>query len=160
MKLNKESRALCRELFRLCLIQGRVQGNRVQMVLDVLLKDKPRNYFQILRALTRLIRLNLAERQAEVQSAVPLSTEQTCLIEQQLKSLHGKDLEIQFRVNASLLGGLRIRIGSEVWDGTLSDRLRRLLAMQPQQPSSPSFRSFPCIKTSPSENFKISQLVI
>jgi len=144
----------------MCLAEGRVQENRVQTVVDALLRDKPRNYFQILRALTRLIRLNLAERQAQVQSAAPLSSEQTCLIEQQLQSLHGRDLEIQFRINASLLGGLRIRIGSEVWDGTLLNRLQRLLAMQPQQSPSPSFRSFPCIKTSPSENFKISQLVI
>ncbi len=129
-------------------------------VVDALLSNRPRNYFQILRTLTRLIRLNLAERQAEVQSAVPLSAEETSLVVQELKSLHGMDLEIQFRVNPGLLGGLRIRIGSEVWDGTISDRLRRLLAVQSQQPSTPSFRSFPCIKTSPSENFKISQLVI
>ncbi|PWU08325.1 MAG: hypothetical protein C5B47_04910 [Verrucomicrobia bacterium] len=157
MKLSKESRILCRELFRLCLDAGKVQAERVHTVVDALLSERPKNYFQILRALTRMIRLNFAERQAEVQSAVPLSINETSLIEQELKSLHGSDLEVRFRVNPDLLGGLRIRIGSEVWDGTISDRLRRLLVAQPQQPTPPSF---PCIKTLPSENSKISQLVI
>jgi F-type H+-transporting ATPase subunit delta len=157
MKLSKDARTLCRALFRLCLNKGRIQEDRVNEVVDTLLKERPRNYLQILRELTRLIRLKLAERQAEVQSALPLSPTEISRIATELRSLHGPDLGIQFKINPSLLGGLRIRIGSEVWDGTVSDRLRRIL-VSGQQSLPPSFQSLPRIQTSISENFKISHL--
>ncbi len=127
MKLSKEARILCRELFRLCLDKGRVQADQVHEVVNTLLKKPPRHSLSILRELTRLIRLKLSERQAEVQCALPLSPAEISRIETQLRALHGPDLEIQFKINPNLLGGLRIRIGSEVWDGTVFDRLRRIL---------------------------------
>lgn len=152
VKLSKDTRIFCRELFHLCLDKGRVQEDRVQKIVEMLLKKQPRYCLQILRELRRLIRLNLAERQAEVQSAVPLTS--GSLIEEQLKSLHGQDLEVQFKVKPSLLGGLRIRVGSEVWDGTILERLRHFLVSTPQSTSSVHF--IPPIKTSLPEKFKIS----
>jgi F-type H+-transporting ATPase subunit delta len=43
-----------------------------------------------------------------------------------LKKNYGKDVTTEFVVNPKLLGGMRVRIGSDVWDGTVRDRLERL----------------------------------
>ena len=43
-----------------------------------------------------------------------------------LKRKYGGDLTTEFVVNPQLLGGLRIRVGNDVWDGTVRNRLERL----------------------------------
>jgi len=43
-----------------------------------------------------------------------------------LKKKYGSDLTSEFVVDPELLGGVRVRVGSDVWDGTLRNRLERL----------------------------------
>jgi F-type H+-transporting ATPase subunit delta len=43
-----------------------------------------------------------------------------------LKKKYGADLATDFVVNPKLLGGMRIRVGSDVWDGSVRNRLERL----------------------------------
>ena len=43
-----------------------------------------------------------------------------------IKRKYGEELTSEFVVNPALLGGLRVRVGSDVWDGTLRNRLERL----------------------------------
>jgi F-type H+-transporting ATPase subunit delta len=43
-----------------------------------------------------------------------------------LKTKYGNDLVTDFRVVPQLLGGMRIRVGSDVWDGSVRNRLERL----------------------------------
>ena len=43
-----------------------------------------------------------------------------------LKQKYGSDLTTGFVVNLKLLGGMRIRVGSDVWDGSVRNRLERL----------------------------------
>ncbi|ALJ56488.1 ATP synthase subunit b-delta [Candidatus Xiphinematobacter sp. Idaho Grape] len=126
MKVKKAGRILSRKLFLLCVNQGKVAEGCVFAVVDALIKEKPRQYLQILRELTRRIRLALADSQARVQSAVPLSSRERSLIKKRLISFYDKDLEVQFEDNAEVLGGLHIQIGSEVWDGTVLSYLGRV----------------------------------
>jgi F-type H+-transporting ATPase subunit delta len=43
-----------------------------------------------------------------------------------LKRKYGTDLTIKFVVNPQLIGGMRVRLGSNVWDGSIQNRLQRL----------------------------------
>jgi F-type H+-transporting ATPase subunit delta len=43
-----------------------------------------------------------------------------------LRSRYGDDLTAEFRTNPELLGGLRIKIGDDVWDGSVRHRLNQL----------------------------------
>jgi F-type H+-transporting ATPase subunit delta len=43
-----------------------------------------------------------------------------------LKRKFSDDLTTEFVVDPTLLGGIRVRVGSDVWDGTLRNRLQRL----------------------------------
>jgi F-type H+-transporting ATPase subunit delta len=39
---------------------------------------------------------------------------------------YGAELVTEFRVNPDLIGGLRVKIGDDVWDGSVRGRLNRL----------------------------------
>ncbi len=43
-----------------------------------------------------------------------------------LQKRYGQDLTTEFSVNPALLGGMRIRVGSDVWDSSVRNRLERL----------------------------------
>ncbi|MCS6840466.1 MAG: ATP synthase F1 subunit delta [Roseiflexus sp.] len=59
----------------------------------------------------------------EVISAVELSPQQRERITEQLKARYGPDLELRFHVDASLIGGLIIRVGDQVLDTSLRTRI-------------------------------------
>ncbi len=43
-----------------------------------------------------------------------------------LTKQYGEGLEFEFWINRDLLGGMRIRVGNDVWDGSVKNRLDRL----------------------------------
>ena len=126
MKISKEAKRFARELFQLSLVNGRLDASKVNDLSDQLIAEKPRGYVAILREFTRLIRLELEKRHAVVDSATPLEAAHTASIRSELTGKFGSDLTMEFRTNPDLIGGLRIQVGSDVWDGTVSNRLHLL----------------------------------
>ena len=126
MKISKEARRLARELFKLSLVNGRLDAGKVAGLSDQLVAEKPRGYVQILREYTRLVRLELDRRHATIDSAYALDSAESEKLRQDIVSRFGDDITIEFRTNPALLGGLRIQVGSDVWDGTVSNRLHLL----------------------------------
>ena len=43
-----------------------------------------------------------------------------------LRRRYGNDLTAEFKVNPELLGGMRVKVGSDVWDGSVKARLTEL----------------------------------
>jgi len=123
MKISREARRMARELFGLSLVSGRLDANRVSEISERLITEKPRGYLQILKELSRLVRLELDRRHAVIESAAPLDETITANIANTLKSKFGSDITTEFRTSPTLLGGLRIKLGSDVWDGSVNSRL-------------------------------------
>jgi len=126
MKLGKEGRRLARGLFRASLTDGRLDPAKVRVVLAKVGEERPRGGAGILKAYLRMARLAAAGRRAIVESALPLDPAGSARFAESLRAKFGADLETEFRVDPALIGGARIRIGSDVWDGTVLDRLQRL----------------------------------
>jgi F-type H+-transporting ATPase subunit delta len=126
MKITKEAKRLARELFQLSLTDGRLDAAKVASWSDGLVAQKPRGYVGILREYTRLVRLELARRHAIVESAAPLDAAHAASLRLELAAKFGDGLTIEFRTRPELLGGLRIQVGSDVWDGTVFNRLHLL----------------------------------
>ena len=63
---------------------------------------------------------------AEVTSALPLSKTQLKNIAKALTEALGKDPELTARVDPSILGGLKVRVGSRLFDASLKSRLDSL----------------------------------
>ncbi len=126
MKVNKESRRLARELIRASFTDGQLDSGRVTTLVKSLTDKKPRNYLNALGEYQRLLRLEVEKRTATIESASELSPEVARTTVDSLKSKYGPDLTTKFVVNPELLGGMRIRVGSDVWDSSVRNRLQRL----------------------------------
>jgi F-type H+-transporting ATPase subunit delta len=127
MKISREARRTARELFRLSLVNGRVDAGRVKEISDRLVAERPRGYFEILKEFTRLVRLELSKRHAVIESAAALEPATVKEITGNLHKKFGADITTEFVVNPALLGGLRVKLGSDVWDGSISSRLASLI---------------------------------
>jgi F-type H+-transporting ATPase subunit delta len=126
MKISREARRTARELFRLSLVNGRLDATSVSEISRRLTTEKPRAYLQILKELARLVRLELERRHSIIESAAPLDDSSAASIAKRLKLKFGDDITTEFRTSPDLLGGLRIKLGSDVWDGSISNRLNTL----------------------------------
>ena len=73
-----------------------------------------------------MVRLEVEKRHARIESAGELSQEVRSQIVASLHRKYGSDLTNEFVVTPELLGGLRIHVGSDVWDGSVRNRLQRL----------------------------------
>lgn len=126
MRVNKEIRQLSRQLLRASFTNGQLdQGKIAGLVLSFMAK-KPRYCIEVLQNFKRLLRLEVEKRHARIESASELSPEASAQIVNHLQRKYGQDLTADFAVNPELLGGLRVRVGSDVWDGTVRNRLERL----------------------------------
>lgn len=123
MKISKDAKRQARMMFRASLVDGRIDADAVRKVSDLVLKAKPRHYLQSLKEFSRLLRLETVKRHAIIQSASPLDTEESAAIVSRIHSQFGSDITTEFRVDPTLLGGLRIQVGSDVWDGSVRNRL-------------------------------------
>lgn len=123
MKISREARKAARELLRASFVGEHLDSSRLSQISKGLLELKPRGYFQILKELTRLVRLELDKRHAVVGSSAALSASEQSNLAQSLQTKFGSDISTDFQVDPSLLGGLRIKVGSDVWDGSIKARL-------------------------------------
>jgi F-type H+-transporting ATPase subunit delta len=126
MKISKEARRSSRQLFRLTLRDGKLDMAIAKKCVDSLKKSKPRRYLQILTDYMRLLRLEVDKRHAVIESAADLADEFKNSVLVDLKKKYGDDLTADFATNDALLGGMRIKVGSDVWDGSVKARLDRL----------------------------------
>src|SRR6516165_6020881 len=118
MKISKQARREGKELFRSCLVNGVLDENRVRQAVRRVLEVKPRGYLGLLAHFERLVKLDLARRTAKVEGAVPLPEDLRARVEAGLVRIYGPGLQISFGQNPALLGGLRIQVGSDVYDGS------------------------------------------
>jgi F-type H+-transporting ATPase subunit delta len=126
MKINKETRQLSKALLRASFTDGQLDGGRVSSLVQSLIEKKPRNYIGVLDAYKRLLRLEVEKRTAMIESATELRPEAAREIINNLRRKYGSDLNTQFVTKPELLGGMRIRVGSDVWDSSVLNRLQRL----------------------------------
>jgi F-type H+-transporting ATPase subunit delta len=126
MKINKEIRRLSREMLRESFRDGQLDPGRIASSVDSLIERKPRHYIDILKNYKRLLRFELEKRRARVETVSEMDAAMRSELVNNLKKKYGADLATDFVVNPKLLGGMRIRVGSDVWDGTVRNRLERL----------------------------------
>ena len=127
MKITKDANRAARQLLRACVdASGRLHGSRVKTVIKKLAETKPRNYLSIAVAFERLVRLEVQKRRATIESAAVLSSELRDQLRADLQKKFGEDLELDFNINPELLGGLRVQVGSQVWDGSVRAKLETL----------------------------------
>lgn len=126
MKVSKQARREAKQLFRSCLVNGLLDESRVRQVVQKAVETKPRGYIGILTHLQRLVKLDLARRTARIESATPLPADLQNQVQGALAKNYGAGLVVSFAQNPALIGGMRIKVASDVYDGSVQARLNAL----------------------------------
>jgi F-type H+-transporting ATPase subunit delta len=126
MKITKQARRDARQLLRSCIANGVLDENRVRQAVQLVIQDKPRGYLSVLAQFQRLIKLELARHTAKVESATALSPQMQSQVQAELSRKYGAGLSFIFVQNPALLGGLRIQVGGDVYNGSVQGRLMAL----------------------------------
>lgn len=126
MKISKQSRRDGKSLFNACRVDGVLDDARVRQAVDAVVKSKPRGHLGTLAHFHRLVKLDIARRTAVVEGAVALEPGFQAEVRSSLAKRYGPGLDVRFTVNPALIGGLRIKVGSDVLDGSVAHRLQSL----------------------------------
>jgi len=126
MKISKQAQRDARQLFRSCQVNGLLDESRVRQTFALVLAQKPRRYIEILSRLQRLVKLEVEQHTARVESATPLPADLQKDVAGRIKKHYGAGVDISFSQNPALLGGLRIKVGSDLYDGSIRTRLEQL----------------------------------
>ena len=80
----------------------------------------------IIRAFNQLAAAHRGETTAEVTSARPLNDDQVAALKSNLKGRLGRDVNVDLSVDPSILGGLVVKVGSQMIDGSIRTKLNTL----------------------------------
>jgi F-type H+-transporting ATPase subunit delta len=81
---------------------------------------------EIIATFQQVIRQRQGIAEAEISSAVELSTAQKTEFAKTLARLTGKKIETRYSLEPALLGGAVVRIGDTIYDGSLRSRLNEM----------------------------------
>jgi F-type H+-transporting ATPase subunit delta len=126
MKTTRQTRREATQLFRLCLVDGRLDEGRGRQIVQRLVADRPRGYLATLSLFRRLVKLESDRRTAKVESAMPLSADLQAKVQAGLERAYGPGLNMSFAQNPALIGGMRVQVGSDVYNGSVKARLAAL----------------------------------
>lgn len=128
MRANRKTQRAARHLYRLCRVDGGLDPARVRLAAQHLASSKRRGALAVLTGFHRLVRLETDRHTAVVESAAPLVDALRDAVRADLVRLHGAGIDASFRENPALIGGMRIKVGSDVYDSSVRARLAALEA--------------------------------
>jgi len=126
MKTSKQLRREAMQLYRRCLDDGALDEGRVRQAVQQIIDGRRRGYFVLLAHFRRLVKLDRDQHTAEVATAVPLPEDLRTSVQAGLKSVYGSRINILFAQSTELIGGMRIKVGSDVYDGSVQAGLAAL----------------------------------
>jgi F-type H+-transporting ATPase subunit delta len=128
VRSKRKVRRAARHLYQLCAVGGTLNEARVRQVWQGIEDSGRRGALPILREFQRLVRIDRARYTALVESATPLEDGLRDQVQTDLARVYGPTLNVSFQENPSLIGGMRVRVGSDVYDGSVRARLAALEA--------------------------------
>jgi F-type H+-transporting ATPase subunit delta len=115
-----------RRMFHLCLVDGMLDEGRVRLVVQEILKSRHRGYMLLLGYFQRLVESDYLRHLAKIESATPVSSDLETNIWDGLVRMYGPGIVAVFSIKPALIGGMRIQVGSDVYDGSVRHSLEQL----------------------------------
>ena len=113
-------------MFRFCVVDGLLDEGRTREVVQRVLASKRRDCLALLSRFQRLVRLDQEAHTAAVETASPLPPDLRANVESGLRNAYGPKMSIQFAQKPALIGGMRIKAGNDVYDGSVQFELAAL----------------------------------
>jgi F-type H+-transporting ATPase subunit delta len=126
MRTNRRARREGRRLFRACLVEGLLDESRARQVAERVAPSGRRGTLAVLSHFHRLVALDRARHSALVESAAPLPPDLRASVEAGLVRAYGPGLSTTFQEDPALIAGMRVKVGSDVYDGSVRTALATL----------------------------------
>jgi len=123
MRTTRRARREARRLYRACVVGGLLDEGRVRQVAERVAGARRRGSLPILAHFQRLVSLDRVRHQAVVESATPLPPDLQKSVESGVARAYGPGVSTSFADNPALIGGMRVKVGSDVYDGSVRSAL-------------------------------------
>jgi F-type H+-transporting ATPase subunit delta len=122
----KVAQQLARQLFSISMVDGAVSAERVTGVLEYVDKRQPENPVMVLKAYQRLVATELAKRVALVEHAGAINDALLGAIGAAMTKRYSRPVVATSRPSASLIAGLRVRVGDDIYESSVASQLAAL----------------------------------
>ena len=126
MRTTRRARREARRLYRACVVDGLLDEGRARQVAERVAGARRRGSLPILSHFQRLVSLDSVRHRAVVESATPLAPDLRASIESGVARVYGLGVSTSFAENPALIGGMRVKVGSDVYDGSVRTALLAL----------------------------------
>ncbi len=107
------------------LLNGKAEDVTIELLAHTTSHLRGRRIQDAVASLSELAGRRRGQLIATVRSAIDLSAAQQKRLQKALAKLHGRDIELNIIVDPSVVGGIEVQIGDEVFDGTISTKLEQ-----------------------------------
>jgi F-type H+-transporting ATPase subunit delta len=128
MAADKQTKLLAKQLFKLSFSNGALSSEQVAGVLGWVEKHSPRHPLALLKTYHRLVAAEIAKSRALVEHAGPISDSTLKMIEGAMAQKYRRPVTAVAKANPRLLAGLRVRVGSDIYESSVAGQLATLSA--------------------------------
>ena len=123
---NQQVQQLARQLFKMSVVDGELSADRVAGVLQYVEKHRPAHSLALLKTYQRLVAAEIARGQAVVAHAGSLNDSVLAGIAAAMTTKYRRKITGVSRRDDSLLAGLRVRVGDDVFESSVASQLAQL----------------------------------
>lgn len=105
------------------LLEGKAAPETVRLAEQAVRAPRGRRLDRTLEAYLTLAAQRREQLTALVTVAAPLTEQQSARLSTQLEAMYGKAIKLNTVLDPDVLGGIRVQVGDEVMDGTISRRI-------------------------------------
>jgi F-type H+-transporting ATPase subunit delta len=128
MKTIKQTSREAEQLWRWCQVNGALDESRARLVVDSVIASEKAGWQMLVNRFVHRLKADRARRMARIESAEPLAPEVRNALVDSLTKRYGTGLTTMIHVNPALIAGVRVCVGSDVYDGSFKGRLAALEA--------------------------------
>jgi F-type H+-transporting ATPase subunit delta len=128
MRTTRRNKREARRMYRMCLAEGLLDESRARLVVQRTLASGRHDAVGILGHFVRLVRLDRDNHTAHIESAASLPADIRAQFEADVVQWFGRGVSVEFSENSDLIGGVRMRVGSHIYDGSVRGRLAAIEA--------------------------------
>lgn len=108
------------------IFKGKVSEELVGLLVLIIKKGRQDLILNIFEAFLTMAKADRGVISATVTSAMPLKEEQLAQIKANIESNTGKEVELEVTVDQTLIGGMIIKVGDKVVDGSIRGKIQGL----------------------------------
>ena len=125
---KKQIQLLARQFFKLSVVDGALSADRVSGVLAYVEKHRPAHTIAVLKVYSRLVAAEVARGRAVVEHAGLVQDSVLATISAAMMKKYSRPITSVAKRNDALLAGLRVRVGDDVYESSVSGQLANLAA--------------------------------